>query len=396
MGEAFFNTNATPGANWYGCVAPNTWAAQSGAGGSGGGATSSSQLADFRTTISSSATLTVAPGVYRLGNVSYPYASSTTFALTQYTITSVTQASQATLTLSSNWATGSVHYGDTISINGAAGAGCSGLNALQTVANLPAPNQITINWNSTGCLYTANSAQFGANPAAAGTAYLFGDYAGNLTLEMPAAAGLIPVGSGAITPVVIQDSTPGFDPSGIPIASITISAAGNGSWGSVTDARGFMSATSLVAGAGMSINEAGGVWTLGIDQSVVPELGGGNTWTGANDFSAANSTAPMKVASTAPVTCSTGQYYFNRGSGHTYACTAPNTWTQVDGGGGGGGGATIPSTTNLIKGDGAGNGADSGIAPSSVELTSHKDAASGYAGLDPGGLLKASEMPNPS
>lgn len=33
---------------------------------------------------------------------------------------------------------------------------------------------------------------------------------------------------------------------------------------------------------------------------------------------------------------------------------------------GGGGGATIPSTTNLIAGDGAGNGADSGIAPANV------------------------------
>lgn len=38
----------------------------------------------------------------------------------------------------------------------------------------------------------------------------------------------------------------------------------------------------------------------------------------------------------------------------------------VQSGGGGGGGSTIPSTTNLIKGDGAGNGADSGIAATSV------------------------------
>lgn len=38
------------------------------------------------------------------------------------------------------------------------------------------------------------------------------------------------------------------------------------------------------------------------------------------------------------------------------------TWQAA----GGGGGATIPSTVNLIKGDGAGNGADSGIDPDSV------------------------------
>lgn len=38
------------------------------------------------------------------------------------------------------------------------------------------------------------------------------------------------------------------------------------------------------------------------------------------------------------------------------------------GGGSGGGGATIPATTNLIKGDNAGNGADSRIVPSTVIL----------------------------
>jgi hypothetical protein len=46
---------------------------------------------------------------------------------------------------------------------------------------------------------------------------------------------------------------------------------------------------------------------------------------------------------------------------------APFSITNLTGmGGGGGGGATIPSTTNLISGNGSGNGADSGIAPASV------------------------------
>jgi hypothetical protein len=61
--------------------------------------------------------------------------------------------------------------------------------------------------------------------------------------------------------------------------------------------------------------------------------------------------------------------------------------------GSGGGAATIPSTTNLINGDGAGNGADSGIAPSAVELGAHKDAINGYAGLDGSALLKMAECP---
>jgi hypothetical protein len=44
----------------------------------------------------------------------------------------------------------------------------------------------------------------------------------------------------------------------------------------------------------------------------------------------------------------------------------PSPGGPNSGGGGGGGGATIPSVTNLLKGDGAGNGADAGFAPSVV------------------------------
>ena len=47
------------------------------------------------------------------------------------------------------------------------------------------------------------------------------------------------------------------------------------------------------------------------------------------------------------------------------------SYSLVVTGTGGGGGATIPSTTNLIKGDGAGNGADSGIVPANVLQSSN-------------------------
>lgn len=48
---------------------------------------------------------------------------------------------------------------------------------------------------------------------------------------------------------------------------------------------------------------------------------------------------------------------------------ATGSIVQNDSPGGGGGGATIPSTSNLIIGDGAGNGADSGIPPSSLVVS---------------------------
>lgn len=52
--------------------------------------------------------------------------------------------------------------------------------------------------------------------------------------------------------------------------------------------------------------------------------------------------------------------------------------------GGGGGGATIPATTNLIKGDGAGNGADSNIDTANVVQTG---SAPTLAGLTISGVV---------
>ena len=73
--------------------------------------------------------------------------------------------------------------------------------AMACIGGYLLANQVTVNWNSTGCTYAPNSARFGSNPNASGTAYLYGDYAGNVTLVMPAAAGLIVVGTGTIVPV---------------------------------------------------------------------------------------------------------------------------------------------------------------------------------------------------
>lgn len=69
-----------------------------------------------------------------------------------------------------------------------------------------------------------------------------------------------------------------------------------------------------------------------------------------------------------PAQGAAGQLYIN-----TLAYLPPQIRQVVNGvdsaiGGGGGGGATIPSTTNLIAGDGAGNGANSGIVPATVGL----------------------------
>ena len=59
VGEAFFDTDATPGANWLLCTATNTWTAVVGTGGEGGGTTVYS-VASFATTFTSQTSVTLA------------------------------------------------------------------------------------------------------------------------------------------------------------------------------------------------------------------------------------------------------------------------------------------------------------------------------------------------
>lgn len=67
-----------------------------------------------------------------------------------------------------------------------------------------------------------------------------------------------------------------------------------------------------------------------------------------------------------PTSCIPGRIYTNPTTPKQWEGKSDGTCVRVDAGAAGG--ATIPSVTNLIKGDGAGNGADSGIVPANVPL----------------------------
>jgi len=80
VGEMFFLTTATPGANLYGCASANTWSLQSG----GGGAQNASQLLDLAVTRTSSTMLAIGavcspttPCNVRLGSVTFSFTTST-------------------------------------------------------------------------------------------------------------------------------------------------------------------------------------------------------------------------------------------------------------------------------------------------------------------------------
>jgi hypothetical protein len=74
------------------------------------------------------------------------------------------------------------------------------------------------------------------------------------------------------------------------------------------------------------------------------------------DFSGAVATKPFRVGTALPAICNVGEAFFKSDAppgSNLYACTATNTWTVQSGAGGG---ATLPSTTNLVKGNGSGGG----------------------------------------
>lgn len=62
VGDAFFDTDATAGLNFYGCTATNTWTLL---GDGGSGSTAFTDIADFKVTKTSDTVLTVAAGKYR-------------------------------------------------------------------------------------------------------------------------------------------------------------------------------------------------------------------------------------------------------------------------------------------------------------------------------------------
>lgn len=95
--------------------------------------------------------------------------------VTQIVVSSCTAANPTVCTLANPRPT-TIQAGGTATLSGAAGAGCSGLNATHAVSAV-STSTITLTFNATGCTYTANSATLDTHiywelPAADGTANL--------------------------------------------------------------------------------------------------------------------------------------------------------------------------------------------------------------------------------
>lgn len=256
--------------------------------GAGAACGSGSSSLGFTPSANSTA-ISIASGQITLGSAPYTIGAGV-LTLAQYGITSATAANPMVLTLASTPTSGAVHIGDSISILGAAGAGCSGMNALQTVTNISGATY-TINFNGTGCTYTASSGTFGANASASGTAYVYVSYDANEYIEHPSSAGLIVLPtSGSVG--VRQVTTPSFDSNGTiagnyPIATVPITTTGNGNLGTLVDVRSPIVTSTPAAGTGLSLNIAGAVYTFAVTSEVM-RASAANSPTGANDYSLAS------------------------------------------------------------------------------------------------------------
>ena len=75
--------------------------------------------------------------------------------------------------------------------------------------------------------------------------------------------------------------------------------------------------------------------TRRVTAGVFAEIGGANTFTGANSFAGALSTKPVKVGSLLPATCTEGHMFWLTtapAGQNLYGCTATNTWTLLGAG----------------------------------------------------------------
>lgn len=71
--------------------------------------------------------------------------------------------------------------------------------------------------------------------------------------------------------------------------------------------------------------------TIDVKQTVVPMLGGANSFRGANDFSRATKTAPFQVGPVDPPRCDSVavEFFYNTSAKVLKACTAPDSWSAL-------------------------------------------------------------------
>ena len=125
-----------------------------------------------------------------------------------------------------------------------------------------------------------------------GNVKVFIDSSNNLVCHMQ--TGIAASTSGALA--CSNVSTPAYPANSIPIANVTVT----GAVPSLTsDDRAFLTNRGVSAATGISINDSGGLASIGIDTATVPQLGAGS-----NDFTGAISALELRLLNGSEGTCS--------------------------------------------------------------------------------------------
>lgn len=310
----------------------------------GGGSIPSTSITDLTPTLTSSTTVTIAPGRWGHGTSSMAPHAGTTVNITTINITGASNTSPIQLTVPSILAT-SLRTGDTVMVNGVTGnTAANGTWIIEVVSS----TQINLTGSTGNGEYISGGTIAGTG---SGTAIAYGDPQGNINVLAPSGAGLVLtcptvcIMNQATNPVAALQTTA---TDATQITSITIV---NGAFTAVSDDRRFLnSGWNCQALQGITTSNAAGTCSVGVD-STVARTTGTNQYTGSNDFTPATRTAPNRTGAGAPApTCTIGDTYF-RTSGVTagsnlYLCTAVNTWTQLTIGGSSA--PSFTSTTSLV------------------------------------------------
>ena len=128
--------------------------------------------------------------------------------------------------------------------------------------------------------------------AGSGNVKVFIDSSNNLVCHMQ--TGIAASTSGAL--VCSNASTPAYPANSIPIANVTVTG---GVPSLASDDRAFFTTRGVSAATGISINDSGGLASIGIDTATVPQLGAGS-----NDFTGAISALELRLLNGSEGTCS--------------------------------------------------------------------------------------------
>ncbi len=249
------------------------------AGAASGGATTSQQLTDMLPTLTNGTTITIAAGSYRSNTAPFAYAG-TTISLVQLTaVGACTAANPMVCTYASVPTT--VLAGNLVSISGATGTGCSGMNTVQTVQSTTSTT-ITYTYNNTGCTNTSGTAIAGRNTSATGAPKIYLNSTGNVIVSLPAAQGLIATCTGSCIPS--PEDTPTVVSDGFPIVTGALTGTGGGNFASIVDDRAAFSALGINSGFGIDVTPSGGSVTVSANTSIVPDLTANNAFLGLNTF----------------------------------------------------------------------------------------------------------------